>query len=232
MQASVLINNLTTYFSSESNGESSSENTSYSGTSSRLRFKKVKRFVRNSKYLPFVIVGIVVLLVILFALKSTSNNATSTSSQLAPSDTRADIKKPIATQTLNKEFAFPLKDQNGKEVSKLKYIVQNAELRDEIVVKGERASAVKGRLFLVLNLKIVNSFDKTVNVNARDYLRLSLNGSSEKLAPEIHNDPVEVQAISTKYTRVGFPISDTDRNLILQVGEVDGSKQQIHLDLK
>ena len=81
-------------------------------------------------------------------------------------------------------------------------------------------------------MKITNNYDKSVQIPTRDYIRLMVNGSDEKLAPDIHNDPVEIQAISTKYTRVGFPINETDKDLILQVGEIAGKKQTVKLNLK
>ena len=108
-----------------------------------------------------------------------------------------------------------------------------AELRKEILIKGQKATAIKGRIFLIINLKIVNTLKQGINVNARDYMRLTVNGNSnELLAPDIHNDPVEVQAISTKHTRVGFAINDNEKNYVLQVGEIDGGKESIKLNLK
>lgn len=184
-----------------------------------------------------VFIGAGVLLVILvgvasFTLSKTNTGDASAASVLPASDKRASVEKPKAEQAINKEFQFPLKNQLGKEVSKLKYEVQTAELRDEIVIKGAKATAVKGRTFLIISLKVTNSYDKSIQLNARDYLRLIVDNSPEKLAPDIHNDPVEVQAISTKYTRVGFPIDDKDQKLVLQVGEVSGKKELIELTLQ
>lgn len=147
-------------------------------------------------------------------------------------DQRVDVEKPKATQPINRDFTFPLKDESGKDIGKITYTIQNAELRDEIVVKGQKATAVKGRTFLILNLKITNGFNQTIQINSRDYVRLIVDNSPERLAPDIHNDPVEVQAISTKFTRLGFPINDSDKNLVLQVGEIDGDKSDIKLNLQ
>jgi hypothetical protein len=152
---------------------------------------------------------------------------------VASTDTRVAIEKAKASQTINQEFAFPLKDDKGKVLTSIKYTVQSAELHDEIIVKGQRASSVKGRTFLIIALKITNEYDKSLDILSKDYIRLIVNGNeTEPLAPDIHNDPVTVQPISTKYTRVGFPINDTDTNMSLRVGELNGDKQTIALDLK
>jgi hypothetical protein len=145
-------------------------------------------------------------------------------------DQRIEIAGAKADVDINSEFSFPLLGSDGEAVSQIKYTIQNAELRDEIVVKGQRATAVKGRSFLILNLKIANEYNKAIEIDSRDYVRLTTNGNEdEKLAPDIHNDPVEVQAISTKLTRIGFPINDTDKDLKLHVGEINGDKQTVDL---
>ena len=142
----------------------------------------------------------------------------------------ADSGQPLATDTLNKSYTFPINDAAGQEVGSLIYILQNAELRDQILVKGQPVTAVKGKTFLILNLKIQNKTDKAIQMNTRDYVRVSFNNGHEWLAPDIHNDPVEVQAISTKYTRLGFAINSSDANhAVIQVGEIKGTKQHFSL---
>lgn len=193
---------------------------------------------KTSKFPKFLTALIIILLIIFggfFSIKNiskTQSSSVKTASTLGTENQRVDVQPPKASQTLNRQFSYPLKGTDGTEVSKFKYEIQNAELRDEIIIKGEKATAVQGRTFLVLNLKITNDYDKSIQINARDYVRLEVNKSPEKLAPDIHNDPVEIQAISTKFTRLGFPINDTDKNLVLQVGEISGPKDQIQLNLK
>lgn len=191
------------------------------------KFPTLRRF-RNTMFLPLGIVVILILAVAFFVTRSASQQPT----VFGDEDSRVEVQKPKSSQLLNKSFAFPLKDNSGKEVSKIQYQLLNAELRDEIIVKGKRATAIKGRTFLIINLKITNTFDRTIQINTRDYIRLGVNNNNEKLAPEIHNDPVEIQADSTKYTRIGFPINDTDKNLTLFVGEIKGNKETIKLNLK
>ncbi len=144
---------------------------------------------------------------------------------------RVQIQPPKTTMTINKEFQFPLKDEKGQEIAKIKYLLDKAEKRDEILIKGQKATVISGRTFLIINLKITNGTKQKIQMNTRDYIRLTIKDDPELLAPDIHNDPVEIQAISTKYTRVGFPISDNDKNLKLQVGEINGDKETINLNL-
>jgi hypothetical protein len=191
--------------------------------------RNIKKFIKQN---IFFIVGILFIVVIISLIISTlRSNADSSnfSNNTNPVQTTSNSKK---TQQINKSLLFPLKDNAGKELSKIKYEIQTAELADTIVVKGQTAKASKGREFLIIALKITNDYDKTININSRDYIRLVVDGSTEKLAADIHNDPVEVQAISTKYTRLGFPIYTKDRNLELVIGEINGKKESIKLTLK
>lgn len=179
------------------------------------------------KYLPYAIIGVFVLIAlgivgssVFFIIKNWSTKTSGIS--------LLDAK---AREELNKELSFPIYDAGGKEVSKIKYVIQSAELRDELIVKGQRARSVQGRTFLILNLKLTNDFNQSITINTKDYVRLSVNGKDEWVAPEIHNDPVEVQAISTKSTRVGYAVNNSDKNLRLKVGEINGSKEEIKLSL-
>lgn len=145
---------------------------------------------------------------------------------------KPEVKSAKSESAVDREFSFPLKDAKGEKIAEIKYMIEKAELRDEIIVKGQKATAVRGRTFLIFNLKITNEYKSDIEIDSRDYIRLSVNGDRQVwLAPEIHNDPVQVQAISTKYTRVGFPINESDANLVLRVGEIDGEKEEIPLDI-
>ena len=192
----------------------------YDGT----RIKKIKPKVPNKKLLAKLLIIVVAIPLLIYGFRSVSNDRKPTS------DERQEIKGAKAAQDIKRDFTFPLRDANGEEVSEILFIIEKAELRDEIIVQGQKATAVKGRTFLILTLKITNNFDQAIEIDTRDYVRLVVNGDhGEWLAPDIHNDPVEVQAISTKYTRVGFPLNDSDINLLLKVGEINGEKQDVEL---
>src|SRR3990167_8505457 len=145
---------------------------------------------RKQKILLYIILGLIFLSAAFMAGKYLSLN----------SSNRITAPAPISTQQLNKSFQFPLKDGEGKTVAKITYLLENANLQDSFIYQGKVATAVKGRTFLIFNLKITNPYTNTIEVNTKDYIRVKVNGKDEQLAPEIHNDPVQIQAKSTKYT--------------------------------
>ncbi len=180
---------------------------------------KVKSALRPK----FILIAIVLIIVIFLGSKIIfKKTAVKTSS--APST-------PQKKQDLNKDFTFPILSAAGS-VANIKFTVQDAEINNQIVVQGQNATAVAGRTFLIVTLKLSNDLNQSININTRDYVRLSVNGDENTwLAPDIHNDPVEVQAISTKFTRVGFAVNTIDKKFILQIGEIKGDKQKIELNL-
>lgn len=191
-------------------------------SSPRFRFRK-KTLIR-------LLVPVVAILVIIFVARVVTTTSPSTTVSQSVRGENINIQEPLASRTLNKKYVFPLKNELGKEVASFTYIVENAEIREEIVIKGQKATSVADRSFLIVNMKIINSGNKGMQLNTRDFIRLGVGEKpSEWLAPDIHNDPVEIQAISTKYTRVGFPVNDKDKIFRLQIGEIEGKKEIVNL---
>ena len=173
-------------------------------------------------YIALSVVSIILLVLLIRGLVGSGTNSGSPDTKVSAAND---------TTSINKEFSFPLRNESGEVVSSFNYLIEKAELRDEIIVKGQKATAIKGREFLILTLKLQNDLDDSIEVSTKDYIRLSVNGNEEEwLAPDIHNDPVEVQAISVKNTRLGFPLNETDKNLVLQVGEINGYKEKIEIN--
>jgi hypothetical protein len=193
----------------------------------RNRNLQIKKYV---KYVVVVIVFIGVLLAFRALLQNRESNSTNVAG--VNTSTKVELKAARAHQDLNKDINIEIsgiEEEDGKVTMQ----VENAELRDEIVVQGQKASSVSGRTFLVLNLKLTNGLKQAVEINTRDYLRLAMGEQKDEwLAPDIHNDPVAVQAISTKPTRVAFPIDDNIRHFVLAVGAISGDKENIELNLQ
>lgn len=127
------------------------------------------------------------------------------------------------TRPINKDILIHVQDKPNAPT--LTYTLTDAQLLDEIIVKGQLAHAAPGRKFLVVDIKIKNDTQVGYTLNTRDFVRLqSSDGSDEWIAPDIHNDPVEVQAISTKATRIGFPVDANQKDMKLRLGEIKGDK--------
>jgi len=187
-------------------------------------FQERKKRLNIKKFIKPVLIIFVLIGVFVFLVKALGREGQVSSDKIK-------VGVPEKTFNIGREFTFPVRDANGKKVTDIKYKVEKAELTDQIIVQGKKATAVKGRTFLIINLKISNEYTLPVEIQTRNYIRLSVNGNEEEwLAPDIHNDPVEVQAISTKNTRVGFPINETDNKLVLRVGEIEGDKEKIPLE--
>lgn len=186
---------------------------------------------RRNKILKVILLAVAIILIVIWA----KNSLPIFKGKTQPSTGTAQvvIKGAKDKVNINKQFEFPLKNTKGEEVSKIKYTVESAELRDEILIKGKRASAVSGRQFLIINVKIANEFGKSFEINSKDYVRVVVEAKeAELLAADIHNDSVKVQPISTKYTRLGFPVNDADKNFKLKVGEINGEKIDIEIKFK
>lgn len=178
---------------------------------------------RPSRKLVFGMVGLLLIIGVWLVSRPRSSSSSQTlgssSVSVAPSRYSIDISR---------EFQFPIHDAQGKEVSSIKYFIKNAELRNEIIVKGQKVSSVSGRTFLVLSIKLTNELENDIEISTRDYVRLQINGSSEHLAADVHNDPVQVAAIATKETRLAFPVNDDlTQDFVLRVGEIKGHKEEL-----
>lgn len=152
------------------------------------------------------------------AVKASKDNA-------LKKDLAAMISPAAAKREINKEIAVT----SAKAKLEVKYMIISAEILEEIIVKGEKVKAAAGRAFLIFNLKVINNGRRGVQVNSRDFVRLAGGGSEEWLAPDVHNDPVEVQALSTKYTRLGFVINTVDKLFKVRIGEINGEKEELEI---
>ena len=185
--------------------------------------------VKRISIIGIIVAIFIIILVLTWQKFFTPKTAIQAGSILAE-DRRTAIQPAKSTTAIASEFSFPILNDKGAEVAKIKYTIESAELRDEIIIKGKRTTSVKGKTFLILNLKIGNETNKAIKINTRDYIRISLN-NQDFLAPDIHNDPVEAQPISTKYTRVGLSVNDNEKKFKVQVGEINKEKTIIDLQL-
>lgn len=175
----------------------------------------------------YIVIGILILTIGYFLGRSLIRQ--SGSNQIGKIEgVETELAQPLAKKSISQGFSFPLKSGNDT-IGNMNYTIESVELQKEIVIKGQKGRAVPGRAFLVANLKLANDSNQPVKLNSRDYIRLTVQGEQEQRAPDIHNDPIEVQAISTKYTRVGFPVDENLKSFTLRIGEITGQKVPIEV---
>ena len=184
---------------------------------------------RTKRLIVFAIPTIILIIMIAVSIYVVRNRTAASANGSSTNKSSIQVAGAKKRQDLNKEFQFPIKNADAEEVGKMKYIIETAELRDEIIAEGKKATSIPGRTFLVLTLKITNDLDRRLQINTRDYIRLSINDSNERFEFTIHNDPVEIGAISTRPTRLAMPIDDVDQKLTLYVGEIKGEKQAVEI---
>lgn len=184
---------------------------------------------KNIKNSPFIVLGVAILIVFLGSIFMARGFINQSSSVTGDGD-RIAPPVALASQDINTSFEFPIRDANNEEVAQVRYEIEKASLQNSFIYQGKLAKSVQGRTFLVFDLKIKNPFEKGIEINTVDYIRIKRNGGDEQLAPEIHNDPVQIQANSTKFTRIGIPINESDEDLIIIVGEIEGDKEEVKLN--
>lgn len=175
------------------------------------------------KKLYLAIIGVIVAGATLFvatrvmAKNPSSSNAVNSSANPTPAN-------KLHTN-INEGLAISLP---GKGLKKLTYTIESADLTNDIIVNGQRIQSTNGKIFLVLNIKINNDNPQGIQINSRDYVRLAAGtNSNEWWAPEIYNDPIEAQAISTKLGRLGFTVDNKQKEFKLRIGEISGDKRDI-----
>lgn len=180
--------------------------------------KKFTEYLKRKK--RFVIGIVIVLAIFTFVNVSAKKSNGSTSG--------------AKTQTVNidRNFEFPAINNLAKKVpDKIKVRIKGVEKTNQVLVKDQVFTAKNNKLFLIVNLDLRSDSTLPLNIIPGDLVRLSVEGDKDtRYAPDLHNNLVQVAAISTKVDRVGFVIPDMSKNFILYIGEIEGEKQEISLN--
>ena len=201
-------------------------NNNFPGVTVSQRLRQFKRS-RKSIFISLGVIIVIFLIVILINMGITKSNAQSGNTAAQ----KTQVVQPVSDQTINRDFQFSVKDKTGKVLTLFDYKILDAQFINEVVINGQKYNPIPGKTFLVINLQITNNFTQTITIAPRDYVRIMMNNSKEKLAPDIYNDPVDVQAISTKPSKLALAVSTTDKDIQMQVGEITGTKTLIPLTL-
>jgi hypothetical protein len=185
-----------------------------------------------------IVIGLLVIAVIAGAVIYFNNNSTTTTqsgtAQVAGAQTQTKTaNNPKAN--VNKRFAAAALDGTGKtSKTKIDMNIKTVEKSQDILIKGQPATAKQGSAFLVLQVELKNPSNERLVVAPLDLIRLIVD--DQKRAAEIYTEElpnirgsVVVEPDSTKVTRVGFVLTPeiASKKFKLQVGEVNSPDKQI-----
>ncbi len=176
-----------------------------------------------------------------YFLNSSKGSTASTSSSGQVAGVQTDSKKSGNNPkiNLNKTYSTIALDVTGKpSKNKIDMIIKNAEKSQDILIKGQPATAKNGSSFLVMQVDLQNSTNERLIISPLNLLRLIVDG--QKRAAEIYTEEVPqirgsvvVEPDSTKVTRVGFVLTPdiVSKALKLQIGDVNAADKTV-IDLK
>lgn len=136
---------------------------------------------------------------------------------------------PLIAQTnINSEYKFNALTSNQKKTD-IVLRITDAEIRKEVLIQGKPANASGDKAFLILNLEFDNSDTTNKYIAPVNLFRL-IDEQGKKYAADIHSNIVEVAPISTKKTKIGFVINESQKKFMLNLGELDGDKTELEIN--
>lgn len=188
--------------------------------------QQLKRFKTFKRYF-YIIAGLIILGIFGYKMISGKN----------PS--KAVEPKALETQgnqivTLNREFEFsiPAINDSGqiipKKEGKIKFKLNEAELKKDIKVKGESRQAGDGQTYLIIRIELQNDSPDRLAIISSKYVRL-IGLENKKFSPDFHNAMVAVDPLSVRRDIVAFIVNKDSKNFTFQVGELEGEKQSIEV---
>jgi hypothetical protein len=188
------------------------------------KFTKIKKLLSSFylKYKKPILVFSVIILSFLIYRSVFQKNTTADNNQLKKVEVMVE-----------KNFEFKALNNQGKAVKdKIKFKVVTAEKTNQVLVNEKLYEAKNNKMFLIVHLEYKNDTTQQLFIMPGDLVRLTYSEDKEnKFAPDLHNNLISVAAISTKVDRIGFVIDEEKKNFSLIVGELDGDKEEIDINL-
>jgi len=194
------------------------------------KIKKVAtNFLNKVKQKPKISIAVIIVVLISVVLV-TGLSGKSNNSVVSGITSNTDYS-PDKIATVNKTIEIPIREQDGEDTGqKLKITFSTIDKAKRILIKGQGATAREGKVFLILNMEIENDSTNQLTVRPVDFIRL-IESDDRSFAPDVHNDDVEVEAISIKKTRVGYVVNEEVSIFSFAIGEISGDKDLIEVQI-
>ena len=206
----------------------------FSDKSSKAIEGRIKNPLKNVK-LPnfgakrtiYIVLGVILLIVLAGSVfyftkgRSKSGSQSDTSNQI--------VSENGVSAALNKKINFPIKDSSGKDTgNQLVVNFTNVERSEKILYKGRPLSPRESKDFIVVNIEIENSTKDRLTVRPADFMRL-VDTQGRQFAADIQTDPIKVEPLSIKRTRIVYIVADNLRDLKFLIGQINADRETVEV---
>lgn len=189
-------------------------------------FSKFTGFIKKHRIISAL--SAVFVLIVIFASIGLSGNGSNSIPLVGGAQTNFS---PANQVTLNRNFEIPIRKSTGEATgNNLKFTLTTVDQSNRILIQGKPATARATKTFIILNLEVQNSTSDQLTVKPVDLIRL-IATDGKSFAPDVHNNEVIVEPISIKRTRVGFVVDENQSNFKFTLGEINGSKETIEVNI-
>jgi len=134
---------------------------------------------------------------------------------------------PTAENQLDKNFDFKVKISPEEEIN-LKMVLLGVKKVKTVATNSQPLQANPGEEFFILTLEYENNHSQALRVDSQNFFRL-IRGE-KKHAADFYNGQIELPAISVKKDEIGFVVAEGEKSFKLQVGQVEGEKEEIEIN--
>lgn len=135
------------------------------------------------------------------------------------------------TNLVNQVFSFQGRSAEGivtDQPLELEFV--NVAKQEEVLIRGQRAQAKNGKVFLVFEIALRNDTGSILYLDPVDLVRW-IETDRDYIAPQVSQGNLEVRPQSTKKSNLGFVVPDGQKKFSFQVGELEGEKENFEVEL-
>ncbi|OGY32498.1 MAG: hypothetical protein A3A57_03235 [Candidatus Woykebacteria bacterium RIFCSPLOWO2_01_FULL_41_12] len=174
-----------------------------------------EKLTRNKVFAIALLVVIILIagIIFIFGRERSSN----TSENLGPS------------VQINKSYEVVARtEKKQRTTGRFKMTITNARFASSVLVQGKRATPIKGKIFLIVDIEIENPHKVQLYAFPVDLFRF-IREDGQKFAPSVHQGAVLVRPEATKKSNVAFVAEPGEKKFRIEVGEIGEAKEILEI---
>ena len=141
----------------------------------------------------------------------------------------SDSTEDKPTVKIGKSYEIIARTSEGQRTTgRFNLTVTSTQFADSILVQGKRATPVKGKTFLVINMEIENPFKVSLYAFPVDLFRF-VREDGQKFAPSVHQGAVRIRPESTKKSNAAFIVLPNEKKFKIEVGDINSPKETLEI---